>query len=78
VFSAKTLFKESSPNYHTSYLSFVTINSAIRDEIWWGRENEMQKDKIQCCKEQRNHAGLFNLMVKISGTPVSDLIEPSP
>jgi hypothetical protein len=37
----------------------------------------MEEDKIQCCDEQQNHLGLFNLTVKISGTPMRDLIKPS-
>jgi hypothetical protein len=55
------------------------MNSALRDEIWREeRMNVMEEDKIQCCDEQQNHLGLFNLTVKISGTPMRDLIKPSP
>jgi hypothetical protein len=42
------------------------------------REICQERDRIQCGNELFDRVVLFNLMVKINGSPVRDLIEPSP
>ena len=61
---------------HFLFAENVTINiSEERYAIWSGEERE---HNIRCGNEYGNRVCLFNLKVKISGTPVRDLLEPSP
>lgn len=58
------------------FVENVTINTSERGMKFGGKERA--EHNIHCGNEQVNCMCLFNLKVKISNTPMRDLLEPSP